>query len=95
MYNVMISESVIIFGVTGNVVMVINGYLPKDASVMFKVGSDHVDLVADDNIIYSEKGLSAHTCQRLKQRNEIGLMEVTNQSEPPKCLTGIAYQMAH
>ena len=91
----MISESVIIFGVTGNVVMVIDGALPKDASVMFKVGSDHLDLVAENNVIYSEKGLSAHTCQRLKQKNEIGLMEVTNQAAPPKCLTGVAYQMVH
>ena len=95
MYEIMISESVIIFGATGNVVMVINGALPEDASVMFKVGSDHIDLVAEDSIIYSEKGLSAHTCQRLKQKNEIGLMEVTNQAMPPKCLTGIAYQMTH
>ena len=91
----MISESVIIFGVTGNVVMVINGELPKNTPIMFRVGVNHVDLlVSADNIIYSEQGLSLHTCQRLKQKNEIGLLEVMDQTSPPKHLTNIAYQMA-
>jgi hypothetical protein len=91
----MISESVIIFGVTGNVVMVVNGELPKNAPIMFKVSKGSVELVAADNIVYIEKGLSAYTCQRLKEKNEIGLMEVTNQDAPPKYLTNIAYQSSY
>jgi hypothetical protein len=89
----MISESVIIFGVTGNVVMVINGELPKNAPIMFKVGASCIDLVTSDSVIYSEKGLSTHACQKLKGVNEIGLLEVINQGIPPKHLTNIAYQM--
>ena len=91
----MISESVIIFGVTGNVVMVINGQLPKNAPIMFKVGTSRIDLVSSDNVIYTEKNLSVQTCQRLKEINEIGLMEVVDQGVPPKHLTNIAYQMAY
>lgn len=90
----MISESVIIFGVTGNVVMVVNGAMPKDAPITFKVGANNIDLMAADSVVYSEKGLSIHTCQRLKQKNEIGLLEVVDQASPPKQLTNIAYQMA-
>ena len=90
----MISESVIIFGATGNVVMVINGTLPKNGQIMFKVGLDHIELLSDDNVVYKEKGLSTHACERLKKKNEIGLLEVLDQNLPPKHLTNIAYQMA-
>ncbi len=88
----MISESVIIFGATGNVVMVVNGELPKNASIMFKVGATAVDLVVDDDILYTEKGLTSYICQRLRQKNEIGLMEVKDAKNPPKHLTNVAYQ---
>jgi hypothetical protein len=54
----MISESVIIFGATGNVVMIINGELPKNIPIMFKVGASKLDLVTDDSVLYSERGLS-------------------------------------
>jgi len=92
----MISESVIIFGATGNVVMVINGELPKNKSIMFKVGATKVDLVADDNsVLYTESGLNTYICQRLKQKNEIGLLEVTDAANPPKNLTNIAYQFVY
>lgn len=91
----MISESVIIFGVTGNVVMVINGELPRNTPIMFKVGASKIDLLMDNDVLYSEKGLSPYICQRLKQKNEIGLLEVTDAGNPPKHLTNIAYQHAH
>jgi hypothetical protein len=90
----MVSESVIIFGATGNVVMVINGELPKNIPIMFKVGASKLDLITDDNVLYSEKGLSPYICQRLGQKNEIGLVEVKDSKNPPKHLTNIAYQYA-
>lgn len=90
----MISESVIIFGVTGNVVMVVNGELPKHAPIMFKIGSNNIELVSQDKIVYAEKGLSSHVCQRLRQKNEIGLLEVKDVANPPKQLTNVAYQHA-
>lgn len=90
----MISESIIIFGATGHVVMVINGALPKNAPIMFKVGKDHIELISEDNVIYTEKDLSTYTCQRLRQKNEIGLLEVLESSAPPKHLTNVAYQVA-
>lgn len=74
--------------------MVVNGELPKNVSIMFRVGAESVDLLAENNVIYTEKDLSPYTCQRLKQKNEIGLMEVVDQSAPPKHLTNVAYQIA-
>jgi|GEM_PF-1295497 len=88
----MISESMIIFGATGNVVMVVNGELPKDSPLHFRIGANEIDLLVEDSLLYSEKGLSAHACQRLKQLNEIGLLEVTDTKNPPKHLTNVAYQ---
>ena len=88
----MISESVIIFGATGNVVMVINGELPKNKPIMFKVGANTIDLLSDDHVLYTEQGLNAYVCQRLKQKNEIGLLEVKDSATPPKHLTNVAYQ---
>lgn len=89
----MISESVIIFGATGNVVMVINGELPKNSSIMFKVGATKIDLLSENSdVLYSEKGLNTYVCQRLKLKNEIGLLEVKDASNPPKNLTNVAYQ---
>ena len=90
----MISECVIIFGGSGNVVMVLNGSVPNISPVMFRVGVDSIDLVTGDSIIYTERGLSAYICERLKRKTEIGLMEVLDQSKPPKKLTNIAYKMA-
>lgn len=90
----MISESVIIFGATGNVVMIINGELPKNIPIMFKVGASKLDLVTDDSVLYSERGLSPYICQRLSAKNEIGLLEVKDSQNPPKHLTNIAYQYA-
>jgi len=90
----MISESVIIFGATGNVVMVLNGELPKDAPLMFKVGENHIDLMADQDVLYSEDGLSMHTCERLRQKNEIGLIETLSESAIPSQLSSVAYQIA-
>lgn len=91
----MISESVIIFGATGNVVMVLNGELPKDRPIMFKVGASKIDLVDEhDEIVYSEGGLNTYICQRLKQKNEIGLLEVKDAAHPPAHLTNVAYQYA-
>ena len=90
----MISESVIIFGVTGNIVMVLNGELPKDAPIMFRINNNSLDIIADNDVLYHEDGLSPHTCERLKAKNEIGLMEVVNQSTPPSKITNIAYQAA-
>lgn len=90
----MISESVIIFGASGNVVMVVNGELPKNAPIMFKIGATKLDLISEDNVIYSEKGLNTYVCQRLRQKNEIGLMEVRDAANPPKHLTNVAYQSA-
>lgn len=91
----MVSESVIIFGGTGNVVMVLNGSVPNTSPVMFRVGVDSIDLVTGNSIVYSERGLSAHICERLKRKNEIGLMEVLDQARPPRKLTNIAYKMAN
>lgn len=90
----MISESVIIFGATGNVVMVINGALPKNVPIMFKVGASKVDLMTDNDLLYSERGLSPYICEKLRDKNEIGLLEVIDSSDPPKHLTNIAYQYA-
>jgi len=90
----MISESVLIFGATGNVVMVINGALPKNVPIMFRVGASKVDLVIDQNVLYSERGLSPYICQKLTEKNEIGLLEVLDSNNPPKHLTNIAYQYA-
>lgn len=88
----MISESMIIFGATGNVVMVLNGQLPKDSPIHFRVGANTIDLLMEDTLIYSEQGLSAHACQKLKQTSEIGLMEVMDNTNPPKHLTNVAYR---
>ena len=90
----MISESVLIFGATGNVVMVINGALPKNVPVMFKVGASKIDLIIYQNVLYSERGLSPYICQKLNEKNEIGLLEVIDSSNPPRHLTNIAYQYA-
>lgn len=90
----MISESVIIFGATGNVVMVVNGPLPKNVPIMFKVGASKIDLMTDAELLYSERGLSPYICQKLRDKNEIGLLEVVDQNNPPKHLTNIAYQYA-
>jgi hypothetical protein len=89
-----ISESVLIFGASGNVVMVVNGELPKNTPIMFKVGATKIDLVSDDNVVYTEKGLSTYICQRLLLKNEIGLLEVRDAGNPPKHLTNVAYQSA-
>lgn len=89
----MISESVIIFGATGNVVMVINDELPKNTAIMFKVGATKIDLISEDTVLYSEKGLNTYVCQRLKNKNEIGLLEVRDAAHPPKHLTNVAYQV--
>lgn len=91
----MISESVIIFGGTGNVVMVVNGNLPRNAPIMFKIGITKIELMSEDNVIYTEKGLSQSVCQRLKDQNEIGLLEVLDAANPPRHLTNIAYQCAY
>lgn len=91
----MISESVIIFGATGNVVMVINGELPKNSPIMFKVGASNIDLMSQNDVVYTENGLSDYICQRLKQKNEIGLLEVKDSNTPPKHLTNIAYQAGY
>jgi hypothetical protein len=92
----MISESVIIFGATGNVVMVLNDQLPKGSSVMFKVGASKIELMASDSsIIYTERGLNTYVCQRLKQKNEIGIIEVMDPVNPPKVLNNVIYQAAH
>ncbi len=89
----MISESMIIFGATGNVVMVLNGLLPKDSPIHFRIGANNaIDLLTDDTLIYSEQGLSAHACQKLKLAEEIGLMEVMDTTNPPKHLTNVAYR---
>ncbi|MDD9899907.1 MAG: hypothetical protein OXT65_02890 [Alphaproteobacteria bacterium] len=88
----MVSESVIIFGATGNVVMVLNDALPKDMPLLFKVGHDTLDLVSGEDVIYSEQGLNNYTCQRLRQKNEIGILEVLDKAHPPKHLTNVAYQ---
>jgi hypothetical protein len=88
----MISESVIIFGATGNVVMVLNDHLPKDTSISFRVSPRQLDLLSDEQVIYSEVGLNEYMCERLKNKNEIGLMEVLDSKNPPKHLTNIAYQ---
>jgi hypothetical protein len=90
--NSMISESVIIFGITGNVIMVLDDELPKGAAVMFRVHESRVELFANENMIYVEKGLTAHTCERLRKQNEIGIIEVTDRTNPPKHITNIAYQ---
>lgn len=90
-----ISESAIFFGNRGNVVMVVNGGLPQDAPLSFRVGNGTLDLISgEDVLIYTEKGLPGHVCQRLKEKNEIGLMEVTDPGNPPKNLTNVAYQSA-
>jgi len=91
----MISESVLIFGATGNVVMVINGSLPRNVPIMFKVGASKIDLVIDQDVLYSERGLSPYICQKLSEKNEIGLLEVIDSTNPPKHLTNIAYQYAN
>jgi hypothetical protein len=91
--GLMISESVIIFGGTGNVVMVLNGILPRNAAVMFKISPHRIDLLVENSVIYSEKGLTAYTCDRLKRKNEIGLVEVLDVNDAPKQLTNVAYQM--
>lgn len=92
----MISESVIIFGSTGNVVMVLNAELPKGAPVTFKVGASKLELVAsDDSIIYTERGLNTYVCQRLKKKSEIGIIEVKDPANPPKVLTNVLYQTKH
>lgn len=89
----MISESVIFFGNRGNVVMVVNGALPQDAPIQFKVSEGTLDLITgDDTIIYSETGLKADVCRRLRAKNEIGLLEVTDVTQPPRHLTNVAYQ---
>lgn len=88
----MISESVIIFGATGNVVMVVHGELPKNTPISFRVGATKIELVSEDNILYAEKGLNTYVCQRLKGKNEIGLLEVKDVAHPPKHLTNVAYQ---
>jgi hypothetical protein len=90
----MISDSVIIFGATGNVVMVVNGELPQNKPIMFKVGESQIDLMSDDHVVYTEQGLNNYICQRLKQKNEIGLLEVRDNTAPPKHLTNVAYQQA-
>jgi len=90
----MISESVIIFGSTGNVVVVINGELPKDSPIMFSIKDNSLQIKAEDDVIYSEGGLSAYTCERLKSKNEIGLMEIISGSNLSNQLTNIAYQAA-
>jgi len=88
----MISESMIIFGATGNVVMVLNGELPKDRPIHFRIGANTIDILSEDALVYSEEGLSQHACQRLKKLNEIGLLEVLDTQNPPKHLTNVAYQ---
>jgi hypothetical protein len=89
----MISDSMIIFGATGNVVMVLNGELPKDSPIHFRIGANNaIDLLTDDTLIYSEQGLSVQACQKLKQASEIGLMEVMDTTKPPKHLTNVAYR---
>ncbi|MDE1152125.1 MAG: hypothetical protein PW788_06250 [Micavibrio sp.] len=87
----MISESVLIFGATGNVVMVINGSLPRNVPIMFKVGASKIDLVINQDVLYSERGLSPYICQKLAEKNEIGLLEVIDSTNPPRHLTNIAY----
>ena len=89
----MFSESVIIFGATGNVVMVVNGDLPKNAPIMFRVGNkNNIDLVSHDHVVYSETGISDYICERLRRKNEIGLMEMPDSANPPRHLTNVAYQ---
>lgn len=88
----MITESVIIFGGTGNVVMVLNGALPKNSQITFRISDNSIDLFGEEGIIYSEKGLSPYACERLRGKNEIGLVEITDQATPPKELTGVAYK---
>jgi len=90
----MVSESVIIFGGTGNVVMVLNGSVPNAAPLMFRVGVDFIELVTGNSVVYSERGLSNYICERLKRKKEIGLMEIVDQTRPPKKLTNVATQMA-
>ncbi|MBI1214659.1 MAG: hypothetical protein GC185_02440 [Alphaproteobacteria bacterium] len=90
----MISESVIVFGSTGNVVMIINGELPKNVPIMFKIGESQIELMSDEDTIYAEEGLSPYICTRLREQNEIGLVEVMDSDNPPKHLTNIAYQAA-
>jgi len=88
-----ISEAVIIFGGTGNVVMVLNGAVPKGEALTFRVGADSVDLVAGGHVIHTEYGLSAGICDRLKRKEEIGLLERVNGSIPSS-LTGVARRAA-
>jgi hypothetical protein len=90
----MISESVIVFGSTGNVVMIINDALPKNVPIMFKIGAANIELMSDEDVLYAEEGLSPYICNRLKEKNEIGLVEVLDSDNPPRHLTNIAYQYA-
>lgn len=90
----MISESVIVFGSTGNVIMIINGALPKNVPIMFRIGQSEISLMSDDDVLYAEEGLSPYICKKLREKNEIGLVEVMDSDNPPKHLTNIAYQQA-
>lgn len=91
----MISESMIVFGATGNVVMVLNGELPKDSPIHFRISANNaIDLMTEDTLIYSEQGLSPQACQQLKRTEEIGLMEVVDIGNPPKHLTNVAYRQS-
>lgn len=88
----MISDSVIIFGISGNIVMVLNGQLPKDSPIHFRIGANTIDLLSEDTLIYSEKGLSPQACQTLLRTEEIGLVEVVDSANPPRHLTNVAYR---
>ena len=89
----MITESVIIFGTTGNVVMVLDGELPKDSPVRFKVGASKIELYCGDDVVYSETGLNNYVCQRLRTKEEIGLLEVLDRNRPPVNLTSVAHRV--
>jgi hypothetical protein len=88
----MIADSVILFGSTGNVVVFVNGEFPKDTPVMFRIGPRKLEFLTNDKVIYAERGISPDICQKLKDKNEIGLVEISDAEETPDYLTNVAYQ---
>jgi hypothetical protein len=91
----MIADSVVVFGSTGNVIVFVNGGLPKNAPIMFRVSSRKLELMSNDQVVYTERGITPDICDRIKDKNEIGLVEVIDAEVPPRHLTNIAYQYAY
>ncbi len=89
----MIKDSGFLYGETDNVVMVLDGTLPRDKRITFSVRSGRVELFADDVLIYENRWHDRELFRKLAQSGRLGLAEAPS-GEMPNDITLVAYKVA-